>query len=287
MANNTLSLVTLALIIFAVLFVASGVFVTVWRYLHYHYRSKPDGIEEGMPRPQPTSDNYGQQQVQDCLRSHTPDLTVPHPRGPDTRRKYNTKPLPPVPRPPSQSLHPARPQNPAPVASPPILEQSHFSSDDDDDGNQGHKRKEDKTRQGRAKSWFLPRPLWTRALHQQSPLHVAGTHRVSWRKSQMVASATRFSPQLSQLGRPLAGPCGQSAEVPIMSTPRDLYIAPPLPSSHSLGSPFQNHARRCPDKRDTVVGPGDQRYRRCRDHLQHSLRREMTTGEPAEQADII
>lgn len=57
MADRTLPLVTTAPIIFAVLFVVSGVFLILRQYLRYHYRVKLHDVEHKPASAQPKPDD--------------------------------------------------------------------------------------------------------------------------------------------------------------------------------------------------------------------------------------
>lgn len=291
MTDDMLSLLTIVLIVFAVLFVVSGVFLTVWQCLRYHYRPKLRDVEEGTTKPQLHPHNVPRQRLRDYTPAHVPDSTFAHAHDPNFRPDYTVKPLPPRPsrllrspyppyplrsprlqRPapteravplcvapnsgkPGLGLHP-NPYSPPPGA--PTCEQSRFSSDDEDDGDT---EKEERKSQRKSKSWFPPKPLWSKGLDLQSPLHGARTRRVSSRRPHMVVSTSRFPQPLSHLGWSSAGPRVESAEVPIVSTPRDLHVDRPSPPDRMLGSPFQYRPQPVSEKRDTVLGPGDNLHR--------------------------
>ncbi|KAK5936556.1 hypothetical protein PMZ80_011203 [Knufia obscura] len=296
MATHTVPLVTTALIIFAVLFVVSGVFLIVYRYLGYHYRAKLlNDVEQGRtsataavevpPRPQP----------RDCTSSRPQHPTISHTPGLGKDRKYDTKPLPPHPPHPPHSPHSPHPQKPAPTAravprpvahgpvrlglgvysdlrkpSPnrPAFEQSYFSDEEEEEDD--HKREADAKDRRWGKSWFPPKP-----------------RRVSLQRPQVVKSASRLSQRLSQLRWPPPRTHVETADVPIVSTPRDLRIDPPPapPASRVLGSPFQYHRRQSSDKRETVIGPGDQLRRVSGAQLEPS--RELFAWQDPEQPNII
>ncbi|KAK5936751.1 hypothetical protein PMZ80_011014 [Knufia obscura] len=290
MATDTAPLVTTALIIFAVLFVVSGVFLIVHRYLGYHYRAKLlNDVEKGRtsstaavevpPRPQP----------RDCTTSRPQHPTISHTQDLGKDRKYDTKPLP---------LRPTHPQKPAPVAraaprrvapspvrlglgvcsdrpvpspEPPTFEQSHFSDEEEEEDD--HKREEDEKDRRWVKSWFPPKP-----------------RRVSSPRPQVVKSAPRLSRRVSQLRWLPPRTHVETADVPIVSTPRDLRIDPPpappaRPTSRMLGSPFPHHWRRASNKRETVIGPGDQLRRVSSDSLKPS--RELFARQESEQSNVI
>ncbi|KAK5077792.1 hypothetical protein LTR70_009404 [Exophiala xenobiotica] len=282
MATNTVPLVTTALIIFAVLFVVSGVFLIVHRYLGYHYRAKLlNDVEQGRTSSKAAPEVPPLRQPRDCAGSQPQHPIISHAQDPGMNGKHDTKPLPP--RPP-HSPHLPRPQKPAPTAravpcrgapnpvrlglgvhsdlptpSPnrPAFEQSYFSDDDEEDDNE---RKEDERDIGRVKSWLPPKAFRSRASRLPSPLQDAETRRVSSQRPQVMKSASRLSQRVSQLRWPPPRTHVEMADVPIVSTPRDLHIdPPPAPTaSRMLGSPFQYHRRQSSDKRETVIGPGDQ-----------------------------
>ncbi|KAK5947765.1 hypothetical protein OHC33_011211 [Knufia fluminis] len=293
MATYTVPLVTSALIIFAVLFVVSGVFLIVHRYLGYHYRAKLlKDVEKGRtsstaavevpPRPQP----------RDCTKSRPQHPTISHTQGLGKDRKYDTKPLPL--RPPHPP-HPPHPQKPAPTTravprraahgpvrlglgvysdlpkpflNRPAFEQSYFSDDDEEEDD--HKREGDEKDRRWGKSWFPPKP-----------------RRVSLQRPQVVKSASRLSQRLSQLRGPPPRTYVETADVPIVSTPHDLRIDPPPapPASRVLGSPFQYHWRQSSDKRETVIGPGDQLRRVSGNSLR--LSRELFARQESEQSNVV
>ncbi|KAK5943138.1 hypothetical protein PMZ80_004144 [Knufia obscura] len=220
--------------------------------------------------------------------------------------KHDTKSLPP--RPP----HSPRPQKPAPTASAaprrvapspvraglgvysdlpkpspnrPAFEQSYFSDDEEEDDN--NKKEEDKKDMGRIKSWFPPRPFGSRASRLPSLRQDAETRYVSSQRPQVVKSASRLSQRLSQLRWPPPRTHVETADVPIVSTPRDLRIDPPPapPASRILGSPFQYHRRQSSDKRETVIGPGGQQHRVSGDFVKPS--RELSGRQDPEQPNVI
>ncbi|KAK5075694.1 hypothetical protein LTR70_010055 [Exophiala xenobiotica] len=307
MATHTVPLVTTALIIFAVLFVVSGVFLIVHRYLGYHYRVKLlNDVEQGRSSSKAAPEVPPLRQPRDCARSQPQHPTISHTQGPGMNGKHNTKPLPL--RPP----HSPRPQKPAPTASAvlrrvapnpvrlglglgvhsdlpvpspnrPTFEQSYFSDDDEEDDNE---RKEDERDMGRVKSWFLPKPFRSRASRLPSPLQNAETRRVSSQRPQVVKSASRLSQRVSQLRWPPPRTHVEMADVPIVWTPRDLRIdPPPAPTaSRMLGFPFQYHRRQSSDKR-TVIGPGGQLRRVSRAPLEPT--RELFARQDPEQPNVI
>ncbi|KAK5069978.1 hypothetical protein LTR70_007683 [Exophiala xenobiotica] len=307
MATPTVPLVTTALIIFAVLFVVSGVLVIVRQSLRYHYRAKLlNDVEKGKtsstaavevpPRPQP----------RDCTSSRPQHPIISPTQGLRKDRKYDTKPLPPHPPHSPHAPHAPRPRKPAPTAravpsrvapdpvkiglgvcsdlpkpSPnrPAFEQSYFSDDEEEDDD--NKKEEDEKDMGRIKSWFPPRPFGSRASRLPSLRQDAET------RPQVVKSASCLSQRLSQLRWPPPKKHVETADVPIVSTPRDLRIDPPPapPASRVLGSPFQYHRRQSSDKRETVIGPGDQQHRVSGDSVEPS--RELSAGQDPEQPNVI
>ncbi|KAK5077728.1 hypothetical protein LTR70_009496 [Exophiala xenobiotica] len=309
MATHTVPLVTTALIIFAVLFVVSGVFLIVHRYLGYHYRAKlPNDVEQGRTSSKAAPEVPPRQQPRDCARSQPQHPSISHTQGPGRDGKHDTKPLPP--RPP-HSPHSPRPRKPAPTAravprrgapnpvrlglgvhsdlpvpSPnhPAFEQSYFSDDDEEDDNE---RKEDERDMGRGKSWCLPKPFRSRASRLPSPLQNTETRRVSSQRPQVMKSVSRLSQRVSQPRWPPPRTHVEMADVPIVSTPRDLRIDPPPapPASRMLGSPFQYHRRQSSDKRETVIGPGDQLRRVSGDQLKPN--RELFARQDPEQPNVI
>ncbi|KAK5072237.1 hypothetical protein LTR70_010543 [Exophiala xenobiotica] len=281
MATPTVPLVTTALIIFAVLFVVSGVLVIVRQYLRYHYRAKLlNDVEKGRTRSTAAVEGPPRPQPRDCTKSRPQHPTISPTQGLGKDRKYDTKPLPPHPPHPP---HSSRPQKPAPTAravpsrvapdpvkiglgvhsdlptpSPnrPTFEQSYFSEDDEEDD---HKREGGEKDRRWVKSWFPPKP-----------------RRVSLQRPQVVKSASRLSQRLSQLRGPPPRTPVEMADVPIVSTPRDLRIDPPpaAPASRVLGSPFQYHRRQSSDKRETVIGPD----------VRHTIRKWIKKAEASSMA---
>ncbi|KAK5310547.1 hypothetical protein LTR70_009410 [Exophiala xenobiotica] len=304
MGQSTSPLITAALIIFAVLFVVSGVFLTLWQCLRYHYRLKLNDVEQPPACSQLRCDElwrhpqqHPQQQQQQEQLSTNSTLRVAqgptiahHSSGLGINNDYEFKPLPP--RPPKPVATPrtaprraapiparlvlgARPDLPTSFSHPSAPEQSHFSDDDDDE-------KEDEKTTRRAKSWFPPKPFRLRASR-------AGTSCVSSMEPQIIQSASRWSRRLSQLHWSQQAARIETADVPIVSTPRDLCIdrPPPAAPSHTLGSPFQYHQRSFSDRRDTVIGPDNQQRRGSRDHLNHHPSPELFAGEAPEQANVV
>ncbi|KAK5072252.1 hypothetical protein LTR70_010518 [Exophiala xenobiotica] len=92
---------------------------------------------------------------------------------------------------------------------------------------------------------------------------------------------------LTQLRWPPPRTHVETADVPIVSTPRDLRIDPPPapPASRVLGSPFPYHRRQSSDKRETVIGPGDQLRRVSGAQLEPS--RELFAWQDPEQPNVI
>lgn len=79
-------------------------------------------------------------------------------------------------------------------------------------------------------------------------LEGAETCRVSLKRPQIVQSASRLSRRLSHLRWPQPRARIEMAEVPIVSTPRNLRIDPPPSQSRTLASPFQYYPRQSSDK---------------------------------------
>ncbi|KAK5082542.1 hypothetical protein LTR70_007648 [Exophiala xenobiotica] len=299
MSNNTLPLVTTALIIFAVLFVVSGLLVTFCQYLRYHYRAKLNDAEKGRTNSKPTPEEPPRRQPRDRTSGRPQPPTISHTPGWGMNRKYDTKPLPlrpPTPGP-TASAAPRRvgPNSVrfglgvysdlrAPPPNPPTVEQSYFSSDEEED-NDG-KQEDEKDIRG-VKRWFPPKPSQSRASRLPSPLQDAKTRRVSSQRPQVAKSALRLSQRVSQLHWPQPRKHIETADVPIVSTPHDLRIDPlPLPTaSRMLGSPFHYRARQSADKRETVIGPGEPQRRVSGEPLEPS--REPLAPQDSEQSNVI
>ncbi|KAK5093860.1 hypothetical protein LTS08_008819 [Lithohypha guttulata] len=300
MADRTTRLVTIALIIFAVLFVVASIFFTVRQYLRYHYRAKLNGVERGRGSGSGMPHDPRAQQRRDHLKSHPPASTDPHPHGPGVgvKSRYDAKPLPPppqkplptastVPRPAASTpggsglglgLHPGPP---TPSFDPLAPEQSHFSDDDDDEDDS----KEDRKNTSKVKNWFPPKPVWASSSHMQSPLLRAGARRVLSKRPQIIETASRFSRRPSQLHWPQPRTSSETAEVPIVSTPRDLSIDLQPPPSRTLASPFEYHSRQAPGKRETVIGPGDHSLPTT--HGQLSTSRALLALQGVEQRNVV
>lgn len=160
MGESTSPLITTALIIFAVLIVVSGVFLTLRQCLRYHYRLKLNDVEkqpacsqlrcdELWRHPQQQQQQRQQQLPTDSTSSEAPGPSIAHHSpGLSINNNYESKPLPPHPPKPIATARtvprraapsPARlglgvrPDLPTSSSHPSAPEKSHFSDDDEED----------------------------------------------------------------------------------------------------------------------------------------------------------
>lgn len=171
---------------------------------------------------------------------------------------------------------------PEPSSNPPVFEQSYFDVDDDDHDENIQACRE---KTGRVKSWFPPRPFRSRADKLPSPRGDAQTRRVLSQGPQIVQSASRLSRRLSHLRWPLSKARIEVAEVPIVSTSRDLRIDLLSSPSRTLASPFQYDPQLFSDKRDTIIGPSGRQHRGSHDHPH--LSRGFLVRQDSEQSNVI